>query len=172
MTGSLVPVGVFYGSGADGVLFQRSAFAGNEEAGSHFDVRIRTDYVAPAGDPVAEMIMTAIFVTLTWDAPVTVRVTPILDDTTYDADAAFDLSMEFDLPAVTARTTRTFLVPLYKVVFDPFDGVTPVARLALRGTWVGAIVESVDTFTGYFQVDEVNVEFEPANESETPVEAA
>ena len=162
MTTTLVPIGIFYGSGQDGTILQHAGSVGNAEGESFFTVRVATDYIAPS-------VLTAIFATLTWDQPMTVKVVPVLDDTTYDEDGPFDLSTSFALPAVTKKTTRTFLVPIYELLFDPVDGVTPIGRVALRGTWAGAILETVGEFEGFFQVDELAVEFEPANESETEV---
>lgn len=163
-----IPVGLFYGSAEDGTILLASNDLGNDDNGTPFAVRMATDYIAPSGAPVAESIFTALFVTLTWEGTPLVVVTPVVDDVVYDADGPFDLRYLIQLPAVTKRTTRTFLVPLYEVIFDPISGTTPIARVALRGEWAGAKVETSGAFTGFFEFDEAQVEFEPISESHEP----
>jgi len=132
--------------------------------GVSYGVRARGVRVAPSG-PDRETAFREFLLVVTHTMAVTVRVTPILDGVPYDGTGGTtDERVTIVLSAETARVTRKFVIGLsVPVMVDALER----ARVAQRGTWFEAMVETVGDLAAGDLLFEENIlsDFEPAEET-------
>lgn len=162
------PLALFMGQGNGPKVFK--AFEGATDDGVAFYPEAETRCLAPA-ESSGECIFTAIFLAVTWTMPVTLRVTPILDDRRYDGTlGTSDERRTIVLTSQAVRQTETFLVPVSVPLYDPVDTDLEVARLNMRGQRFGVFVEATTPLgAGDLLLEDVQVEFEVVADSFEPL---
>lgn len=167
MTGTPIPT-LFYG-GRDTEASVLEANVGFQDNGADYVPLAKSNPVAPAGAS-GECIFTNVYVTITHDMGVDIRLTPIVDFVPLDGtNGQPDERLVFTLPPLAARLTERFEMGL-SLPF-PLTGTERI-RNALRGAFFQLQAEALAPLAaGDLIFDQTELEYEVVRESvlaETP----
>ena len=168
------PLKVFFGQAAGNGLFL--GFDSNADDGVSYDLFAQSAPVQPGG-PGGECIFAALYLAMTWDTVITLRVTPIVDEVVYDGtNGNPDYRLSFTLDPADypggVQHYQSVLVPLTQPLLDPNSGAE-LGRFFLRGTSFACIIESVGGLaaSGGVTLDYVMLEHEVVSDTKDPVPA-
>lgn len=144
---------LFLGQRTAAVLL--AADEGYADGAATYALLARTARAAPAGVG-GDVLMTALYLTLSHTEAATVRVTPVVDGIALEAtDIVLGPAAERAVTAHEVGVSVPYVV-----------GGVEVSRAGARGTWVQVQVESVGAF-GDLTVEAVEVEYEVLRESKS-----
>lgn len=130
-----------------------------------FGLYAKSRVLAPAGVD-GEALFCNLYLTLTWTAGATLRVTPIVDGIPYDGVDATDERKTLTLTARAKRKTQTFVIPLTRRLVDPRDSAVTATRFYLRGGRFQVLMESVGILgEGDLILEAAVVEAEPMTDT-------
>jgi hypothetical protein len=148
----------FYGQAGGPRIIQGRK--GARDLGLAYPIYAKSRVLAPAGVD-GESLFTALYLTVTWTATVTFRVTPIVDGVPYDGVDATDERKTLTVAARPTRKTQTFVVPLSRRLVDPRDSSVVMSRFYLRGGRFQMLIESIGALgEGDFILENAVVEVE------------
>ncbi len=161
MAGTPIPVLFFGRADTSADVFQTNL--GSDDDGVVITPKALSNAVAPAGAS-GEAIFRNIYLTLTHDMAVDVRLTPIVDFVPLDGSGGQpDERQTLTLAGLGARTTTRFEFGLSR----PSDLTpSPAFRNALRGAWFQLLVEAINGLAaGDLIIEQVELEIEIVRES-------
>lgn len=161
MPGTPIPVLFFGRADTSADVFQTNL--GADDDGVAITPQALSNAVAPAGAS-GEAIFRNVYLTLTHDMAVDVRITPIVDYVPLDGTSGQpDIRQTVSLGALGARTTTRFEFGLSR----PSDlTATPAFFHALRGAWFQLLVEAINGLAaGDLIIEQVELEIEIVRES-------
>lgn len=138
---------------------------GATDLGQPYALYAKSRVLAPAGVD-GEALFCALYLTITWTATASLRVTPIVDGVPYDGVRQTDERKTFTLASRADRKTETFVLPLTRKLKDARDPTVTAAKFYLRGGRFQALIESLGALTeGDVILEACTLETEPMTDT-------